>query len=199
MVQLLFAEQIVLEHEVIDALAGFECLFGNLSGRLVSDHRIEGGDDTDRVLDRLEIMRPIDGDAVDTFLTQDRHDIPQPSDRLENTLGNDGLHDVELELSGFGGKGNGGIVSDDFEANLIGDFGDDGIDFTRHNGRARRHRRQIDLVQTATGAGCHQTQVIAGLAEFDREALEGCRIADVGTGIGGCFHEIAGQGEGFAG
>lgn len=42
--------------------------------------------------------------------------VHQQVDRLEEGLRNDGLHDVELELSGLGRHGDGLVIANDFEA-----------------------------------------------------------------------------------
>lgn len=52
-VQLLFAQDTVLQHQVVHALACLQRLFGDLGRSLVADNGIEGGDDTDGVLDGL--------------------------------------------------------------------------------------------------------------------------------------------------
>ena len=197
-VQLLLTEQTVLEHEVIDAFAGLEGLFGDLGRCLVTDNRVEGCDDTNRVLDRLEVVLAIDGDTVDTFLAQDGHHVLQPGDGLEDTLGDDRFHHIELELSCLGRKSDGGVVADNLEANLVGDLRDDRIDLSRHDGTTRRHWRQVNLVQTAARTGSHQTQVVAHLTQFDRQTLEGRGIADVRTGVRSSLYEVAGQLKRFA-
>ena len=40
----------MLEHEVIDSLAGFEGFLGNLGGILVADNGVEGGNYADAVV-----------------------------------------------------------------------------------------------------------------------------------------------------
>lgn len=68
LVELLFAEQPVLEDEIIDAFPGLESLFGNLRRCFITDNGVEGRDDTDGVLHRLGIMLAVNRNAVDTFL-----------------------------------------------------------------------------------------------------------------------------------
>lgn len=74
-VQLLFAQKTMFEHEVIDALSGLKGLLGNLRRGFVADDRVKSRDNTDRMLYRLEVMLAVDGDAVDTFLAQNLHHI----------------------------------------------------------------------------------------------------------------------------
>ena len=53
LIQLLFAHQLMLQHQVIHALTCLQRLFGNLRRRLVTDHRIQRCHDADRVLNCL--------------------------------------------------------------------------------------------------------------------------------------------------
>ena len=53
-------------------------------------------------------------------------------------------------------------------------------------------------MQTAARTGSHETQVVAHLAQFDRETLEGRGVADIGTGVRRSLYEVARQFEGFA-
>ena len=75
LIQLFFAQDAMLQDEVIDALTCLECFLGNLCGCLVSDDRIECCNDTDGVFDRLQIVLAVDGYAINTFLSEYSHDI----------------------------------------------------------------------------------------------------------------------------
>ncbi len=46
----------------------------------------------------------------------------------------DGFHDVELKLTGLGGKGDGEIVADDLEGDLVDDLRDHRVDLAGHDG-----------------------------------------------------------------
>ena len=189
----------MLEHQVIDAASGLEGFLRDLGGGLVADVRVQGGDDADGMLDHLVAVVGIDGDAVDALGAQGVHRIDEPGLAFEDALGDDGLHDVELELAGLGGEGDGGVVADDLEAHLVRDLGDDGVHLARHDGGTRGHRREVDLVEAAAGTGGHQAEVVADLGELDSQALEGGGVAHVGTGVRGGFHQVGGLLEGVTG
>ena len=74
-VQLLFAQKTMFEHEVIDALSALKGLLGNLCRGFVTDDGVESRDNADGVLYSLKVMFAVDGDAADTFLAQDLHHI----------------------------------------------------------------------------------------------------------------------------
>ena len=54
-------------------------------------------------------------------------------------------------------------------------------------------------MKAAAGAGSHEAQVVAYLAELNGETLEGCGIAHVCAGVGRCFYEVGSLLEGVAG
>ena len=137
-------------------------------------------------------MLTVDGDAVDTLRAQDLHHVLQPGDGLEDTLGDDRFHHVELQLTCLGSKGHSGVVADHFEANLVRYFRNNRVHFARHDGTTRSHRRQVDLMQAATRTGSHQTQVITHLTQFNGQALERSGIADVRTCIRSSLNQVAG-------
>ena len=180
----------LLQRHFLQTLAGGQCLFGNLGAVFVTDVGVKGSDDTDGVFDHVECVAGIDGDALHALLAERVHGMGEPCDALEEALGDDGLHDVELQLTGLGGEAYGGVVADDLEAYLIGDLGDDRIHLAGHDGRAGCHGWQIDLVQSAAGTGGHEAQVVAYLGELDSQALEGSTITYIGTGVGGSLDHV---------
>ena len=117
--------------------------------------------------------------------------VAEDGDALEQGLADDGFHHVELQLSGFGGKGNGGVVADDFEADLVDHFGYHGVDFGGHDGRAGLHFGQVDFVQAGAGgrrrAGAGRLQILESLTA---RRFEGGVHADVCAAVGGGFDEV---------
>ena len=101
-------------------------------------------------------MLLVDGDAEDTLLGEGVDGIGQPGNALEDALGDDGLHHIELQLSVLGSNGYGSIVADHLEAGLVDHLRDDRINLARHDRRTRSHGGQVDLVQTATRTGSHE-------------------------------------------
>ena len=75
-------------------------------------------------------------------------------------------HDVQVELTRLGGKGNCGIVPHDMEADHVQAFGHDGIDLPRHDGGAGLDRGEGDLRKARGGAGAQQSEIVGYPAEF---------------------------------
>ena len=98
-------------------------------------------------------------------------------------MDDDGLHDVQFELTRFGGHRDGQVVADNAESHLVHDFRNDGIHLARHDGRTRLAGRQVDFVQTAAGAGREQTQVVAYLGELHGETFQRRGVHDECTGV----------------
>ena len=149
----------------------------------MTDHRIEVGDDPDRVQDITAADLLIRLDAHDAHLTQGRHPTGEEIDRLEAGLGYHRLHDIELELTRLGGEGQRDVIADDLEADLVDHLRDHRVDLGGHDRGAGLTLGQPDLPQPRTGPGGQQAQVIADLGELDRQALDGRVHGDVGTRI----------------
>ena len=58
-------------------------------------------------------------------------------DALEERMADDRLEGIELQLSAFGRHGDGDVVADDLEGDLVDHLGDDRIDLARHDRGAR--------------------------------------------------------------
>src|SRR4028119_1557445 len=58
-------------------------------------------------------------------------------DGLQQVVGDEREHGVELEVPTLAGEGYGGIVTDDLRRDHHGALGDDGVDLARHGGGAR--------------------------------------------------------------
>ena len=63
-VQLLAAHKISFEHQVVDTLAGLESLLSERSGVLVADVGVQGGYQTNRVVDQAFANLLVGGDAT---------------------------------------------------------------------------------------------------------------------------------------
>ena len=144
----------MLEHEVVDRASGLVGLLGNLCAALVADVRIQGGNDADGVLHHFVAALLVDGDAEHTLVGERRDGVAKPPKTFKEALRDDGLHNVELELSGLSGKGHGGVVADDLETRLVSHLGDDGVDLARHDAGAGSLRWKVELMQAAAWTGC---------------------------------------------
>src|SRR4051812_26963569 len=100
----------------------------------------------------LAQMRGVRSDAADAALRERDAPSAQMIEALEQTVRDDRLECIELELAGFGRKAHRHVVADHFECDLIDDSRNDGIHFAGHDARARLHRRQIDLAETCARA-----------------------------------------------
>ena len=140
-------------------------------------------------------MLGIDRDTIDATLTQRVHGAAQPGLALDDALGDDRLHDVELELSCLGGNHHGGVVANHLEASLVGHLGDDRVYLARHDAGAWSHRREVDLVETATGTRGHEAEVVADLGQLHGQALQRAAIAHVVARVGSSLDEVLAEGE----
>ena len=100
---------------------------------MVSDHVIEVGDDADRVFDVGSAHIGIGSNPLHATLTKSVTSVDQKIDRFKDRLSDDRFHHVELQLAGFGSHRYSLVISDDLEADLIDDLGNDGIDLRGHD------------------------------------------------------------------
>ena len=136
---------------------------GNLRTFLVADDRIEGSNDADTVLYHLVAALLVDGDAEDTLRSQSLDSVLHPCQALEEALGDDRLHYVQLQLTSLCCEAYSSIVTDYLEANLVGYLRDNRVHLTWHDRRTWCLGREIDFVQTAARTRSHQTEVVTDL------------------------------------
>ena len=101
---------------------------------MVADERVEVGDDADGVIDVAFTHFFIRGNAVDAFFQQVVAGVGQNMDRFKHCLANHRLHHVQLELTGFGGHGDGRIVTNNLEAHLVHHLWHHRVHFSWHDG-----------------------------------------------------------------
>ena len=95
--------------------------------------RIEGSNDTDTVLYHLVAALLVDGDAEDTLRSQSLDSVLHPCQALEEALGDDRLHYVQLQLTSLCCEAYSSIVTDYLEANLVGYLRDNRVHLTWHD------------------------------------------------------------------
>ena len=108
-------------------------------------------------------------------------------------MGDDRLHNVQLQLTCFGCESDGGVVADDFEADLVDDFGNHGIDFGWHDGRTGLQFRQVDFFQTGARTGREQAQVVTDFGQFDGCAFQCAVYHHICAAVGGRFDQVFSQ------
>ena len=87
-------------------------------------------------------------------------------------MGDDGHHHVEVELAALGCERDGRVVADDLEADHVEHLGHDGVDFARHDGRSRLHRRERNLGESGARSGAEQAQIVGDLGQVEREGTQ---------------------------
>ena len=126
----------------------------------VADVWVQISDQTDGIEDVVFADFAVDRNAFDAFVGQVDRGIAQEGNGFKHTLGDYRLHNVQLQLTCFGCESDGGVVADDFEADLVDDLRNHRIDFGRHDGRTGLQFRQVDFFQTGARTGREQAQVV---------------------------------------
>lgn len=132
-VELLLRHDTLLEHDVIDGAVGLESFLCHLRRGLVADVGVQSGDNTNRILHHLVAALLVDSDAKYTLLGEGFDGVLHPSETLDEGFCDDGFHHVELQLTSLCGEGNGCVVTDDLETNLVDNLRNDGIHLAGHD------------------------------------------------------------------
>src|SRR5262245_51995703 len=109
---------------------------------------------------------------------------------LEQAVGDDRLESVELELAGLGGEADRDIVADYFESDLIDHLGNNRVDLSGHDAGSRLPRRQVDFVESGSGAARQQAQVVAYLGKFHRHPLQHAGDLHESARVLGRLHQV---------
>jgi len=160
---------------------------------VVADDGVEEGHDPDRVQHVAQADLGVGRDPVHAPHPQVLARVGQEAHRLEQGLRDDRLHDVELQLSRLGSHRDSHVVAHHLEANLVDDLWQHRVHLGRHDRRAGLELGQVDLVQARTRTRGEQPQVVADLAELDRDALDRTVHGHVGTCVRGCLDEVLGE------
>src|SRR3954468_5113467 len=128
------------EHNLLDRLAFFQCLLGDLRGLVVPDVVVERRDDGGRGLCIVAAALFVRLDPVDALVGQQPRDRAQESDRLQQVARDDRQHHVELEVAGAGAECDRTVVAHHLRDDLADRLGDDRVHLARH---ARRTRLEV--------------------------------------------------------
>ena len=145
---------------------------------LVADVRRERRDDADASLHQLAAALLVGGDAGDAVVHKRVDGVGQRADGLEQTVENDRLKGVQLELPALRRHRDGHVVADDEERHLVDDLRNDRIHLARHDGRAVLPRREVDLAEAGARTGRHEPEIVRNLRERHGAGLDGARDRD---------------------
>src|SRR5690606_31874470 len=126
-------QQLLSRHQFQYTPTAIERSLGNAGSVLVADVRVQGGNQADGVFHQLAAAGFVGGDAIDAELTQHVHGAGQQADRVEDLVGDQRLHHVQLQLAALGGQGQRQVVADHFESDLVDRFRDHRVDLARHD------------------------------------------------------------------
>ena len=140
---------------------------------VVSHSAVEAGDQHETLVQDLVDPVLVGLDSDDTVLGETPRSVSQQSDALEQVFDQDGLEDVEFELSVRSGDRDGGVVSDD----LSGDHGQGltlgRVDLSGHDGRTGLVLGEREFTQTTSGTRSQVTDVVGNFHQGDGDGVHG--------------------------
>jgi len=112
-------------------------------------------------------------DALDAPLPERVCGIGEQRDRLEQVVGHDRHHDVQLELPGLDRERHGHVVAHHLERDHAEHLRDDRVHLARHDAASRLHRRKRYLREAREGARRQQAQVPGNPRQLERQVAQG--------------------------
>lgn len=147
---------------------------------VVSHSAVEAGNQHETLVKDLVDLLLVGLDSDNTVLGETPRSVSQQSDALEQVLDQDGLEDVELELTVRSGDRDGSVVPN----NLGGDHGQGlalgRVDLSGHDGRTGLVLGQREFTKTASRSGSEVSDVVGDLHQGDGDRVHGTGSLDDG-------------------
>src|SRR6266446_1373435 len=192
-VELGLGKQFFFEYQFVDATVGHEGFLCDTRALFVAEHRVEGSDQPDGILHIGETTFAVSFDASNAAGVEDNCSVAQECETEKQVKGDDRLGHIQLKFARFAGHGDSDVGSNDLETDLADHFGNYRVHFAGHDGRARLHRRQADLVKSAPWPGRKPAQVVADFGKLHggglHHATYQCELARILR----CFDQITSQ------
>jgi hypothetical protein len=125
---------------------------GDVSSLVVADVGVEGGDQHERLVQDLLDLVSVGNHTFNTVQVEGLAGVAEESNAVQDVLDDQGLEDVQLEVTVAASDGHGSVVAH----NLSADHGDGlalgGVDLAGHDGRTGLVLGEGKLTKTAAGA-----------------------------------------------
>lgn len=136
LVKLLLGQAAKLERRLLESQTLLVRVLGDPAGLVVADLAVEAGDQHERLAHELVDALTVGLDADNAVLLERAHAISEETDGVKEVLDQNGLEDVELEMTGSTGDGDGAVVAHDLGADHGEGLALGGVDLAGHDGRA---------------------------------------------------------------
>ncbi len=131
--QLFGAHIAFFQHDLRHGSTACQCLACNLGCGVIADQRIERRRNADRFFQSTRHDIDIGGNADDAAFRKRPAGGAELSDAFRQGPHDDRLEGVQLKLTALCGHGDGDVVADDHEGDLVDDFRDHRIDLAGHD------------------------------------------------------------------
>jgi hypothetical protein len=169
-------------------------VLGDLAGHVVANDRVKASNQHERLVHQSADAALVGLETFDQVGAEAGHAVREQAGRVQEVGDHDGLEDVELEIALGAGEGDGGVVAEDLRAEHGEGLALGGVNLAGHDGAAGLVLGQLELGETAAGAGAEEADVLGDLEEGDREGVELAVGLDDGV-VGGEGLELVGCGD----
>ena len=123
----------------------------------------DGSNDTHAVFYQVTAALLVGSDSNDAVVYEGLYGVSQGIDGLEQAVEDDRLESVQLQLACLSSHGDGHVISDDIEGNLVHYLRNNRVYLARHDGRTILLCRKVNLMEAGAGTGGHEAKVIGNL------------------------------------
>src|SRR5579871_151115 len=171
LLQFLCAELRLLQRYLADGLASFRCLLHQPGGLIVADDRRERGAVCQATFHHVRAFAG-GPNANDTLRGEVFSRGCQQRDGLQQVIGRDRHHYVDLEIARLPGNGDCRVIAHYLSADHADGFGDDRVDLAWHDGTARLHGGKLDFAEARAWARAEPASVVGNFHQAHGQGIE---------------------------
>lgn len=119
--------------------------------------------------------------TINKVLTEAVHAVRQNANAVEQVADHDGLEDVQLELAVHATNGSGDVVTHNLGADHGQGLALGGVNLAGHDGRTGLVLGEVQLAETAAGAGTEVTDILGDLEQRAGKGVQGAGGLDDGV------------------
>lgn len=168
-------------------------VLGHLGRHIVADLGVQARHQHERLLHDAGNLLLVSREAVHQVLLKRPHAVRQQTNRVQEVADDQRLVHVQFELAVHAADGGRHVVAHHLRAHHRQGLGLGRVDLAGHDGRAGLVLRQVELAETAAGAGAEVADVLGDLGQGGGEGVERAVGVDEGVVSGESLELVGGR------
>ena len=165
----------------------------DLGSSIVTDMGVQGRHEHERLVQKLVNSIAVGSDTSNTVKVEGLAGVAQKSSGVEHVTDDEGLEDVELEVTAHTSNGNSSVVAHDLSADHGHSLTLSGVDLAGHDRGTRLVLGERKLTESATRARSEESNIVGDLHESASETVQSTVEMDKRI-LGGKSLELVGSG-----